>query len=216
MNNSHSSKPAPRRLSPRKTPSQPRSVHTVETILEGAAHILERLGLEGYTTNAIAAHAGVSIGSLYQYFPTKDAVTIALIERESAGIAHEVIAALALDDRRRALRLMIEIAVRYQLRRPRLAVLLDFEQHRLSALMPSSSNAVAVHQALARFLDGGQAALDLPSGLAASELMAMIGALTDAAGRRADSNQSLLADRIEAAVLGYLRALENPVSPAPP
>src|SRR3954462_16010347 len=112
MNNSHSSKPAPRRLSPRKTPSQPRSLHTVETILEGAAHILERLGLEGYTTNAIAAHAGVSIGSLYQYFPTKDAVTIALIERESAGIAHEVIAALALDDRRRALRQMIEIAVR--------------------------------------------------------------------------------------------------------
>jgi AcrR family transcriptional regulator len=207
MNNSHSSKPAPCRLSPRKTPSQPRSVHTVETILEGAAHILERLGLEGYTTNAIAAHAGVSIGSLYQYFPTKDAVTIALIERESAGIAQEVIVALGDADRRRALRRMIEIAVRYQLRRPRLAVLLDFEQDRLSALMPSSSSAAAVHQALVRFLDGGPAAPALPSRLAASELMPMIGALTDAAGRRADSNQPLLVDRIEGAVMGYLRAI---------
>ena len=53
------------RITPKKRPSQRRAAHTVEAILEGAAHILEELGLEGYTTNRIAGRAGVSIGSLY-------------------------------------------------------------------------------------------------------------------------------------------------------
>ena len=83
-------------LGPRKTPAQPRAAVTVHAILEGAASLLERQGLEGYTTNEIAARAGVSIGSLYQYFPNKDAVTIALIEREMVGMVDEVLAALAL------------------------------------------------------------------------------------------------------------------------
>ena len=52
--------------------------------MEAAARILEERGLEGYTTNAVAERAGFSIGSLYQYFPNKDAITIALIQRETA------------------------------------------------------------------------------------------------------------------------------------
>ena len=210
MNNSHSRKPAARRLNPRKTPSQPRSLHTVATILEGAAHILERRGLEGYTTNAIAAHAGVSIGSLYQYFPTKDAITIALIERESADMVQEAIAALGQTDRRRALRALIEIAVRHQLRRPVLAKLLDFEQQRLSALLPRSSNAAAAHKALTHFLESGRTTLALPAGTAAAELMAIISTLTDAAGRRGTEPPAPLVARIQGAVLGYLKAITAP------
>ncbi len=53
----------------------------VETILEAAARVFESLGLEGATTNAIAERAGVSIGSLYQYFPSKLAIVHALIDR---------------------------------------------------------------------------------------------------------------------------------------
>jgi AcrR family transcriptional regulator len=56
------------RLNPRKQPAQPRSSRTVGVILEAAAHILEQQGFEGYTTNSIAERAGVSIGSLYQYY----------------------------------------------------------------------------------------------------------------------------------------------------
>lgn len=52
---------------PRKRPRQARSVATFEAILEAAARILE------INTNAVAELAGVSIGSLYQYFPSKDA-----------------------------------------------------------------------------------------------------------------------------------------------
>lgn len=207
MNNSQSKAAGARRVSPRKAPSQPRSAHTVEAILEGAAHILELQGLDGYTTNAIAARAGVSIGSLYQYFPTKDAVTVALIERERAELVRDAMQALAQEDRRTALRQLIEVAVRHQLRRPALAALLDFEQHRLSAVMPASGNGAALHAALAGFVRGGYPNGMLAPALAASDLMAIISALTDAAGRRGDVHPAQLVARIEAAVLGYLDAL---------
>lgn len=207
MNNSQSKAAGARRVSPRKAPSQPRSAHTVEAILEGAAHILELQGLDGYTTNAIAARAGVSIGSLYQYFPTKDAVTVALIERERAELVRDAMQALAQEDRRTALRQLIEVAVRHQLRRPALAALLDFEQHRLSAVMPASGNGAAMHAALAGFVRGAYPNGMLAPALAASDLMAIISALTDAAGRRGDVHPAQLVVRIEAAVLGYLDAL---------
>ncbi|OEZ55440.1 TetR/AcrR family transcriptional regulator [Duganella sp. HH105] len=204
MNNSQSGKAATRRLAPRKTPSQPRSAQTVETILEGAAHILEQQGLEGYTTNAIAARAGVSIGSLYQYFPTKDAITVALIERESAGLVDEAMLALQDGERRQALRRLIEIAVRYQLRRPKLARLLDVEQDRLSQLLPRSGSAAAMHAALAAFLGGWMEQGSAAAGAAASDVMALVSALTDVAGRRGSMPAAQLAAGIEGAVLGYL------------
>src|ERR1700722_10162709 len=78
------------RLEPRKLPVQSRSSETVNAVLEAAARILERHGFEGYTTNAVAERAGVSIGSLYQYFPSKDAVTVALIERETATLLADI------------------------------------------------------------------------------------------------------------------------------
>ncbi|WP_454277896.1 TetR/AcrR family transcriptional regulator [Sphingomonas sanguinis] len=66
-------------MNPRKTARQGRSAATVDAIVEAAARILEAAGPSGYTTNAIAQRAGVSVGSLYQYFPNKDAITRALI-----------------------------------------------------------------------------------------------------------------------------------------
>lgn len=209
MNNSQSKAAGARRLNPRKAPSQPRSAHTVEAILEGAAHILEQHGLDGYTTNAIAARAGVSIGSLYQYFPTKEAVTVALIERERTELVRDAMQALAQADRRVALHQLIAVAVRHQLRRPALAALLDFEQHRLSALMPASGNGAAMHAALAGFVRGSHLnAMPAPE-LAGSELMAIISALTDAAGRRGHVDPIPLAARIEAVVLAYLATLSS-------
>lgn len=65
---------------PRRTPVQARAIATVEAIVEAAAQTFERLGYEGATTNRVAERAGVSIGSLYQYFPNKDALLVALIE----------------------------------------------------------------------------------------------------------------------------------------
>jgi Transcriptional regulator len=77
-----------RRLAPRKLPKQERSEATVEAVLQAAAQIFERHGYAAGTTNRIADRAGVSIGSLYQYFPNKDAILVALVHRHLAeGVA---------------------------------------------------------------------------------------------------------------------------------
>jgi AcrR family transcriptional regulator len=60
--------------SPRKIPKQDRAWSTVEAIIEATTRIIEEDGLEGLTTNRAARLAGVSVGSLYQYFPNKEAL----------------------------------------------------------------------------------------------------------------------------------------------
>jgi AcrR family transcriptional regulator len=72
------------RLAPRKLPRQPRSQATVEAILQAAAQVFERHGYAAGTTNRIAARAGVSIGTVYQYFPNKDAILVALAHQHVA------------------------------------------------------------------------------------------------------------------------------------
>lgn len=66
---------------PRKSPRQARSQNTVETILKATARVLAEYGYAGTNTNLVAQIAGVSVGSLYQYFPNKDALIAALHER---------------------------------------------------------------------------------------------------------------------------------------
>ncbi|SFP70224.1 transcriptional regulator, TetR family [Variovorax sp. PDC80] len=66
---------------PRKKASQERSRATVDALIEATARVLVREGFERASTNRIAAEAGASIGSLYQYFPTKEALVAAVIER---------------------------------------------------------------------------------------------------------------------------------------
>ncbi|MDG4818295.1 TetR/AcrR family transcriptional regulator [Micromonospora sp. WMMD956] len=70
---------ADRRLQPRRTPRQVRAELTRKRILAAAAHIFAEHGYAAGTTNRIAEHARVSIGSLYQYFPNKDAILAALL-----------------------------------------------------------------------------------------------------------------------------------------
>lgn len=68
---------------PRKSAKQQRSRVTIDAILEATARIVGQVGLDQATTNRIAELAGVSIGSLYQYFPGKEALLAALIAREA-------------------------------------------------------------------------------------------------------------------------------------
>lgn len=66
---------------PRKEPKQARSRFLVDAIVGAAGRVLPRLGLDELTTHQLAEAAGVSVGSLYQYFPSKEAIVGALIER---------------------------------------------------------------------------------------------------------------------------------------
>lgn len=74
-------RPSRSKLSPRKTPRQQRAHDTVEHLLEATARILVTRGWAGTTTNHIAQRAGVSIGTLYEYFPSKEALVTALARR---------------------------------------------------------------------------------------------------------------------------------------
>ena len=74
-------------LKPRKTPVQKRSTVTVDAILEAALQVLVAVGKEQLTTTRVAERAGVSVGTLYQYFPNKRALLQAALRRHIAEVA---------------------------------------------------------------------------------------------------------------------------------
>ena len=77
-------------LSPRKQPRQRRSIATVDAIVEAAARVFSERGYAGGSTNWIAETAGVSIGSLYEYFPNKGSILVAVAERHLARMMADV------------------------------------------------------------------------------------------------------------------------------
>ena len=112
-------------VKPRKLPVQERSKDTVGVILEAAAHVFVEKGYAAGTTNHIAQKAGVSIGSLYQYFPNKDAILVSLAEQhlESAkGEIGEILSEAAAGDTSiiSLIRRIVEATIRMHMRAPRL------------------------------------------------------------------------------------------------
>ena len=77
----HRPVPRDRRIAPRKPPSTRAGADIIESVLAAASQVLDERGLDGFTTNQVAERAGVSIGSLYQYFPNKDALLAELARR---------------------------------------------------------------------------------------------------------------------------------------
>jgi AcrR family transcriptional regulator len=78
----------------RKVPRQQRSKELVEAILRAAAEVFAEQGYARATTNRVAERAGVSVGSLYQYFPNKDSLLASLLARHHAEVEQVVGAAL--------------------------------------------------------------------------------------------------------------------------
>jgi len=191
-----------RRLAARKRPTQARSGAMVEAILQAAAELLDSGQPERYTTNEIAARAGASIGSLYQYFPSKDAITVALIGQASARLLAELEQASSLDDWRAALGAMVRSAVRHQLERPALARQLDANQSRLAALATQLQDQQRMQQVLAAVLQRIPALADAET--VGADLMAITRAVCDTAGQHGDIDAVVLERRVERAVFGYL------------
>src|SRR5690606_4053388 len=81
----------------RKTPRQERARLTVEALLEATEQLLVDVGYANMTTNGIAQRAGVSIGSLYQYFPNKEAIIVELSRRYAEDQVATLIEALAVN-----------------------------------------------------------------------------------------------------------------------
>jgi AcrR family transcriptional regulator len=198
--------PADDMLRPRKTPRQDRAAATVAAILEAAACILETEGFDGYTTNAVAERAGASIGSLYQYFPNKGALTRALIAREDSMVVRDLVPLLERPRGRDRLRELIHFAVAHQLRRPVLARLLDVEEARL----PPSDEArrlSEMKESIFRHCLGDDIMALEPH--IAHDLYSIIQGMVDAAGQRGETDAKVLARRVERAVLGYVDSFDK-------
>ena len=107
----------------RKVATQERSRATVDALVEATARILVREGFDKASTNRIAEVAGVSVGSLYQYFPSKEALVAAVIERHQQAIMQTVRGELAevwTQPVETAVRKMIAVAVKAHRVNPRL------------------------------------------------------------------------------------------------
>ena len=83
----------PTALKPRKKPTQTRSTVTVDAIVEATIRILRQDGWAACTTTRIAALAGVSVGSLYQYFPNRNAIAVEIIRQRTRTYLAAVLAA---------------------------------------------------------------------------------------------------------------------------
>jgi AcrR family transcriptional regulator len=78
--------PAPTRLATRRSPVQARSRRVRIAIMEAAHEVMRERGVRAVTTNAIAERADIKIGSLYDYFPNKEAVIAELYEEKLAEV----------------------------------------------------------------------------------------------------------------------------------
>ena len=193
------------RTRPRKRPFQARARHSVESIVEAAARILEEHGHGRFTTNAVAARAGVSIGTLYQYFPDKAAIVGALIERETARLLRDVEDVVQRLSGLEALEAVIRAAVAHQARRPRLARLLDLEEAQLPLDAATQAVRTRFGDILARLLsDPSLPDNDEEPDVVANDVAAIIRGIVDTAGERGDIDPHALTRRVRRAVLGYL------------
>ncbi|HSM95710.1 MAG TPA: TetR/AcrR family transcriptional regulator [Rhizomicrobium sp.] len=110
-------------VNPRKEASQARSRATVDALVEATARILVREGFDKASTNRIAEVAGVSVGSLYQYFPTKEALVAAVIDRHQQQILRTVrgeLAEVMAEPVEKAVRKLVAIALKAHRVDPRL------------------------------------------------------------------------------------------------
>ncbi len=195
-------------LTPRKTPTQNRALTTMNTILEAATRVLARESLAGFNTNRVAEVAGISIGSLYQYYPNKSALIVALIERAQEELAQsleQLTAQLAKKPLESALKAIAELAINQQYSNPVLAAALDYEEKRLPVqkqLLLAENRVVAC---VAKLLQGHQfeIAINLPEA-AAQDCLVITKALVEAQSNSVRVPPADLNQRIVRALMGYL------------
>lgn len=207
--------PSRQRLNPRKSPRQSRSQATCAAILEAAARILETDGGQGMTTNHVAALAGVSVGSLYQYFPSKQAILAELIRgmrKEMLGDFEEAAREARGRGLEHAVDALISASLRHHLRRPALAQALEREEAQLNLDAEIQGLKAGMRDLVVELLSAH--GVEQPE-RTAFDLMALSRGISDAAIQAGQRDFDDLHARLSRAVHGYLGLSANPSSRAP-
>lgn len=191
-------------ISLRKQPRQARARASCAAIREAAARILLAGGAGALNTNAVAERAGVSVGTLYQYYPSKEAILAELVREMRAGM---------LDDLRRgavaaegrdlagAVRLMIGASLEHHRRDAALAEALE----RVEAGLPLDAETVALKQEIAVLVVELLERHDVPEAeTAARDLAAISRGIAEAAAAAGERDFDAVTRRVERAALGYL------------
>jgi AcrR family transcriptional regulator len=197
-------------LQPRKSPRQARSTATVATILEAATRVLAKESLAGFNTNRVAEVAGVSVGSLYQYFPNKAALITSLIQRDQHEFALRI--ERCLDEGIGqpflvALDALIDVALEHQFASPVFAAALDHEERRLPLDELLGPTQLRVIQSIQKLLNTHAAHFRVASAQhAAYDCLILVRAMVDA-NQHTDDVPALKL-RVQRVVTGYLGYFE--------
>jgi len=197
---------------PRKYASQDRSRATVDALIEATARILIREGFDKASTNRIAEVAGVSVGSLYQYFPSKEALVAAVIDRHNQEVRQVVQGELAEAVNRpigQAVRKLVAVAVKAHRIDPKLHRVLAEQIPRVGRLEKVKTFNREYYALFKNYLESRRdeiRAVDL--GLAAFVCVTSIEALTHTAVLHhkivSDEAMNALIDEATRLIVGYL------------
>lgn len=193
-----------RKIDPRKRPLQSRSRDTFEIILQASSELLSRDGLVEFNTNQIAERAGISIGSLYQYFPNKEAILATIIRqmrKEMRDDFKQAIESSSDDDLPSAIKALIAASLHHHLDDPSLTEILEKAEDDL----PLDSETQALKQEMALLVVGllKSHGVEAPE-QTAFDLIALSHGMTHAATQAGQNDFDNLSQRLERAVFGYL------------
>ncbi|SNZ21263.1 TetR/AcrR family transcriptional regulator [Cohaesibacter gelatinilyticus] len=189
---------------PRKIPRQPRSNLMVATILEAAMIILKKHGMGNFNTNAIAEKAGVSVGSLYQYFPSKDAILATLIRQIREEMLADMIASTErkdLGDFRSETRALIEATLQHHVKYADVITLLE----RAEDDLPMDDDIQEMKQKMLEIVIALLQRHGIENAnIVANDIIAICHALSLSIPQSGESNFEELSRRMQRAVFGYI------------
>jgi AcrR family transcriptional regulator len=170
---------------PRKVASQERSRLTIDALLEATTRILIKEGYDRASTNRIAEVAGVSIGSLYQYFPSKEALVAAVIDRhaqEISQVTRNALVKMAARPIEAAAREFVSVAIDAHRVNPKLHGVLAEQTPRVGRLDNIEANIREGYALVRGYLEAHRDEIDVADlDLAAFVLVTVVEALTHAA-----------------------------------
>ena len=191
-------------LKPRKVPSQKRSKNTIDVIMQATGELICSCGLDEFGTNQIAERAGVSIGSLYQYFPDKESILASLIRDMRLQMLNDFRSAVDVTDDQSLLAAIHELvtaALKHHMKNPELTRQLERAEDDLPLDEETQRLKIAMAELVTNLLK--QHSIENPENTA-FDLIALAHGLTHAATQAGQFDFDNLHGRVMRAVVGYL------------